>query len=87
MRGTLPSAFFYTFEVQFVVPNWRNKVDYSIGLSYRPARLHRLAAQHDNPIWQSPLNPPSQGLRIWLLLFWSPSSSVFVKIIYRKTKF
>ncbi len=28
---------------KFIVPDWGDKVDYGIGFSYRPARLHRLA--------------------------------------------
>jgi hypothetical protein len=27
-------------EAQFIVPIWGDKVDYGIGLSYRPTRLH-----------------------------------------------
>jgi hypothetical protein len=34
-------------------------------LSYRPARLHRLAGRYDNPLPKWTLSP-SQGLRIWL---------------------
>ncbi len=30
-------------EAQLIVPEWGDKVDYGIGLSYRPAMLHRLA--------------------------------------------
>jgi hypothetical protein len=38
------------------------------GLSYRPARLHRLAGRYDNPMPESSISPiPSQGLRLWLL--------------------
>jgi hypothetical protein len=32
---------------KFIVPDWGDKVDSGIGLSYRPARLHRLAARYD----------------------------------------
>jgi hypothetical protein len=36
-------------EAQFIVPDWGDKVDYTIGLSYRPVRLHhRLAGRYDN---------------------------------------
>ncbi len=34
----------------FIVPDWGDKVDSNIGLSYLPARLHRLAGRYDNPI-------------------------------------
>jgi hypothetical protein len=39
-----------------MVPDWRDKVDSGIELSYRPARLHRLAGQHDNPMPESTLS-------------------------------
>jgi hypothetical protein len=34
---------------QIIVSDWGDKVDSGIGLSYRPARLHRLAGLYDNP--------------------------------------
>jgi hypothetical protein len=37
-------------EAQFLVPDWRDKGDYVIGLSYRPVRLHRQAGLYDNPM-------------------------------------
>jgi hypothetical protein len=37
-------------EAQFLVLDLGNKVDSGIGLSYRPARLHRLAGRYDNPM-------------------------------------
>jgi hypothetical protein len=39
-----------TPEAQFIVPDWGNKVDYGIGLSYRPVRLHTLAVRYDYPM-------------------------------------
>jgi hypothetical protein len=36
-------------EAQFIVPDWGDKVDYGIGMSYRPVRLNRLAGRYDNP--------------------------------------
>ncbi len=33
---------------KFIAPDWGYKVNSVIGLSYRPARLHRLAGQYDN---------------------------------------
>jgi hypothetical protein len=33
---------------KFIVPDWVEKVDFGIGLSYRPARLHRLAGWYHN---------------------------------------
>jgi hypothetical protein len=59
---------FGTPGAQFIVPDWGDKVDYGIGLLYRPVRLHRLAGRYVNPMPQSTLSL-SQGLRIWLLLF------------------
>jgi hypothetical protein len=37
---------------KFIVSDWGwgDEVDSGIGLSYRPARLHRLAGRYDNPI-------------------------------------
>jgi hypothetical protein len=35
-------------EAQFLFPDWGDKGDYGIGLSYRPVRLHRLPDQYDN---------------------------------------
>ncbi len=46
-------------EAQFLVPDWRDKVDYGIGLSYRPAKLHRLAGRYDNPMLDLTLYPQS----------------------------
>ncbi len=51
---------------KFVVPDWRVIVDSGMGLlSYRPARLHRLAGRYENPMPESTISP-SQGLRIGL---------------------
>ncbi len=52
------------FEVKFLVLG--EIVDSGIGLSYRPAGLHRLAGRYNNPMPVSTLSP-NQGLRIWLL--------------------
>jgi hypothetical protein len=38
---------------KFIVPDGGDKVDSGTGLTYRPARLHRLAGQSDNPMPQS----------------------------------
>ncbi len=49
---------------KFVVPDWRDIVDSGMGLlSYRPARLHRLAGRYDNLMPESTISP-SLGLRI-----------------------
>jgi hypothetical protein len=32
---------------KFIVPFWGDKVDSGLGLSYRPARLHRLAGRYE----------------------------------------
>ncbi len=38
-------------EAQFIVPDWGDKVEFGIGLSYRPARLtYRLAGRYDHTI-------------------------------------
>ncbi len=68
---------------KFIVPDWGDKVDSGIGLSYRRARLHRLAGLYDNPITESTLSA-SQGLPYryefgyWIL------STVCTRMITRK---
>ncbi len=42
-----------------IVPDWGDKVDPGIGLSYRPARLHRLAGLYVNPMPESTISPIS----------------------------
>ncbi len=56
---------------KFTVPDWEDKVNSGIGLSYhQPARVHRLAGRYENPM---PLPEStislSRGLWIWLLVF------------------
>jgi hypothetical protein len=46
---------------KFIVPDWEDKVSSGIGLSARPARLHRLAGRYDNPTSQSTISL-NQGL-------------------------
>ncbi len=49
-------------EEQFIIPSLGGiKVDYGIGLSYRPVRLYRLAGRYDIPVPMSTLSP-SKGL-------------------------
>jgi hypothetical protein len=40
-------------EAQFIVPDWGDKVNFGIGLSYRSVRPHRLAGRYDNPMLKS----------------------------------
>jgi hypothetical protein len=35
---------------KFIIPDGEDKVDSGIGLLYRPARLHRLTGQYNNPM-------------------------------------
>jgi hypothetical protein len=49
----------------FLVPDWGDKVDSGIGLSYGTARLHRLAGRYDNAMPESTISP-CQGLGIRL---------------------
>ncbi len=49
---------------EFIVPDSGDKVNSRIGLSYRPARLHRLAGQYDNHMLELTISP-SQGQWIW----------------------
>ncbi len=50
-----------------------DEVDYDIGLSYRPVRLHNLAGRYDNPMPSSTLSPQigtinlAPGLFYWSL--------------------
>ncbi len=53
-------------EDQYHSPWLGDKVDYGLGLSYRPVRLHRLAGRSDNLMPKSTLSP-GEGLWIWLL--------------------
>ncbi len=41
-----------------------DKVDYGLGLSYRPARLHRLAGRYHNPMTESTLSPQSRTMNL-----------------------
>jgi hypothetical protein len=55
-----PNSFsFRKSEDQFIVPDWGDKVEYGIGLSYRPARLSRLAVSYDT-LCHGRLYPPVQ---------------------------
>jgi hypothetical protein len=38
------------YVAKFVVPYWREKVDYGIGLSYWPTSLCSLTGLYDNPM-------------------------------------
>ncbi len=41
---------------KFIVPNWGDKVDSGVGLSYLPASLCSLAGRYDNPMPESTEN-------------------------------
>jgi hypothetical protein len=47
---------------EFKDPNWGDKVNSGIGLSYWAARLHTKAARHDNPMPELTLSPESGSL-------------------------
>ncbi len=60
-------------EARFFVPDWGDKVDYGIGLSYWPVFLCSLCPQGyigwriiTTTLCHSQLYPPSPELRIWL---------------------
>jgi hypothetical protein len=57
-----PQKFFCTIPRidKFLVPEWGDKVDSGIGLSYRPARLRRLAGRYDYPV------RPCRGLDLYV---------------------
>ncbi len=42
-------------EAEFIVPDWGDKVNSGIGLSYRPARLHRLAGRYGTAVMPIPI--------------------------------
>jgi hypothetical protein len=42
---------------KFIVPDWGDKVNSGKGLSYLPAKLHRLAGRYDNPMPKSTISP------------------------------
>jgi hypothetical protein len=48
---------------KFIVPDCGDKVEPSIGLSYWPAWLQRLAGRYDNPITRSQLYLPQLGTK------------------------
>jgi hypothetical protein len=50
-------------EAQFIVSDWGDIVGSGIELSYLPDKLHRLAGRYDNPMPESTILSPSQGLR------------------------
>jgi hypothetical protein len=52
MRGHCESA---RSVAKLIVPDWGDKVDSGIWLSYRPARLYRLAGRYENPLRRSQL--------------------------------
>jgi hypothetical protein len=41
---------------KFLVPDWEDKVNSGIGLSCRPARLHRLAGRYNNSMQKSTIS-------------------------------
>jgi hypothetical protein len=44
---------------KFLVPDWGDTVDSGIGLSYRPARLHRMSGWYDNTMPEASVSPQS----------------------------
>jgi hypothetical protein len=50
-------------EANFLVPDWEDIA--GIGLSYMPARLHRMTGRYDNHMPESAISPQS-GLKICL---------------------
>ncbi len=56
----------------FIVPYFGDKVDSGIGLSYRPAKLHRLAGRYDNPMPESTISPIQELMNV-ATVFSAPS--------------
>ncbi len=59
LAASAVANFFYCRSpvAKFRVPDWGDKIACGIGLSYRPAGLHRLADRYDNPMPESILSP------------------------------
>ncbi len=49
---------------KFIVPDWGDKVDYGIGLSYPPTSLVSLTGRYDNPMPLSTLSPQSGTMNL-----------------------
>jgi hypothetical protein len=52
--------FFISAVAKFRVPDWEDKVNSDIGLSYRPTRLCSLAGRYENPMPELTLSPPDR---------------------------
>ncbi len=60
MRTFYPGSDNFQLVAEFINPDWGDKVNFGIGLSYRPARLHGLAGRYDNPMPELTLSPQSE---------------------------
>ncbi len=56
-RAVTVNSTVYNSVSKFIVLDWGDEVNTDIGLSYRPARLHRLAGRYDNPMPESTIPP------------------------------
>ncbi len=58
--SSLTDRYRLSYAAKFIVPDWGggDKVDSGIGLSYRPARLHRLAGRYASKLCRSQLDSP-----------------------------
>ncbi len=57
-----------TTVAKFIAPDWEDKVDSGIGLSYRLAMLHRLAGRYDIPMPELTLSPQSETMNLATVL-------------------
>jgi hypothetical protein len=47
---------------EFIDPDWGDKVNSDIWLSYQPARLHGLAGRYDNPMPELTFSPSHRSM-------------------------
>jgi hypothetical protein len=69
-RGLRPLHICSTPVAEFIDPDWGDKVDSGIALSYRSARLHGLLTV-TTTLWRSQLYPPVRDLHRYPLTPWT----------------
>jgi hypothetical protein len=66
-RVSLPQEKKLNLEAELIVPDWGDKVNFGIGLSYLPVSyIDWRAVTYDDPLQELTISP-SQGLLIWPL--------------------
>jgi hypothetical protein len=54
---------------KFIVPDWEDKVDSDIGLSYRPASICSLPDRYDNPMPESTFSPSTRDYEFGIVIY------------------